>query len=157
MKQINPEILLNLCKAVSENPRFTKTWIKAIADYRTYCNFSVWIPARVFGVNLDGMRANAIYKHLKESKDWRQIDGFHLDEAHTLVNEGRLVIAAQEGWLVGHVATGCPGPKVGSGKWKCQVLRVANVGRDNGVMGLNYAFRTFPDLFVYEPENLTQA
>lgn len=152
MKTINPEILLNLCKAISENPRFTKTWIKAIADFRTYCNMAVWIVARVFGIDLHGMRANAIYKYLHGSKEWRQIDAFHLDEAHRLINEGRLVIATEKGILVGHVAVGCPGPKVGSWKWKCKVFRVGNIGRDNGVMGLNYAFRQVPDIFVYDPE-----
>ena len=75
-------------------------------------------------------------------------------EAREYAVAGHLVIAGDDlaqGTATGHVAIVAPERQmVRSGKWRCNVPLVANVGKSNWYgKGLNWAFGRQPDLFLF--------
>lgn len=71
-------------------------------------------------------------------------------KAHALANLGHLVLAAIKDMPHGHIAPIYPVMEsVTSGKWPGQKIpKVSNVGEENKVMGLNYAFRDMPNFYL---------
>jgi len=130
--------LLTLAVAVTKNPAFqTRNGL-------TFCNFATQLIAEgLFGIDsLNGLNANQI--HAKISKEWRKVN------AEDAVNFAKhsFVIASQANPAGhGHVATILPLPLVQSGKWGKSVPVCANVGKTNGIMGVNFAFASEPDYF----------
>lgn len=107
---------------------------------RTWCNVAVNHVACVAGyIGLKGMIANEIVNAIKKSVDFAKVSA---QDAQKLANDGRLVIAGRMDEPHGHVAVVFPGGElVNSSKWHEEAATVANVGKDNGVMGSNWAFR----------------
>ena len=69
--------------------------------------------------------------------------------AHDLANNGYLCLAALKDQPHGHIAACYPSQNlITSGKWRVQVGEVANVGRKNGVIGVNYAFSELPSFYI---------
>ena len=125
------------------------------AEYGTppivsFCNYGIHRICR--GMKYDafsGMLANQICDHLDAK--WIKTSGTNEQKAaaaQIAANIGDLAIAALRGSPHGHVAVIAPGNKVFSGKWDCYLPRCYNVGRKNGVMGINYAFDIFPEFYV---------
>jgi hypothetical protein len=111
----------------------------------TYCNFSVEHAARCFGIRdftkADGrpMTANEITATLEKS--WHEIPQF--EDAQSIANCGRLVIAASKGNPHGHVCFLVPAVSmIDSATWGRKMPLCANVGpaKYTGIKGLNYAF-----------------
>jgi hypothetical protein len=118
----------------------------------THCNQATCSVARAVGAPMGPLTdahgtpllANQIGANLaKSGSGYHQVSA---DEAQKLANQGKLVVVAGPG----HVATVRPdtGQKVpGRGPI------IANVGRNNGVMRLNYVFgkSALPDVKFYTP------
>lgn len=73
-------------------------------------------------------------------------------EAGVLANQGKILIAAIKLPVHGHVAMIYPSPSSAiSGKWgRWDVPFCANVGKDNGVIPLNYAFGAMPRIWLLD-------
>lgn len=125
------------CSKVVSNPAFQAR------GNETYCNFGLRLIAEA-RFNYDGfnnLNANAICD--KVAKEWRKVSA---EEAQRM-SVTSMVIAAQKGTAHGHVAFVVPEPLVKSGKWNKSIPQVANVGKTNGIMGVNFAFATEPDYY----------
>lgn len=128
----------------------------------TYCNFSVEHVARMYGCRTftapDGRPrlANEIADLLPSAAHWRLITSSY-EDAQTLANAGRLIVAAKALPTHGHVAYLVPGKMEASGQYKGMVPRICNVGpgRWHGITTLNYGFSysNRPKLYIYEPNN----
>jgi len=124
-----------------------------LADGTTFCNTALHAILRELGlvdyvwdqVNRRPMMANDIAEKLENT--CKEL-GF--DDAFQKVNDGAIVIAAMKLPNHGHVALLYPFPGLyTSGKWKRGDLPcVANIGKDNGVMPLNWAFGAKPRLWL---------
>jgi hypothetical protein len=69
--------------------------------------------------------------------------------AYNLANAGYLIYAAQHGDIHGHLCAIYPIQElVTSGKLGCQVPMVNNIGKENKVFGLNWAFSEMPDFYL---------
>ena len=126
----------------------------------TYCNFGVYDICKRFGFffwNKDynrPMLANEMIQALKGNTKWRNID---LDTAEKYLNkkgsekETCLILAGEPKKIHGHVTILCPGKHISSGKWNREVPYCFNVGpkKYHGLVGLNYAFATIPDFYLY--------
>jgi len=128
----------HFAKTVASNPAFVPR------DGLTFCNFAVSLVAEAFGItSLSGKRANDIDAWLQSNAT--KCTG---TEAIELAETGALVIASQSSRTgSGHVAVVLP-EKDYSVKWGKTVPKVANVGKRNGVMGVNWAFATEPEYYV---------
>ena len=112
----------------------------------TWCNKAVdRICAYLGYAEFHGMMANGIIKHCQVSGDFSPL---LITSATALAKAGRIVIAGQEGQVHGHVAIVYPGRDIYSGKWQVYVPQVANVGKSNGIMGVNYAFPAPPEFYI---------
>lgn len=144
----------------AQRKKLVEACAKAIAQYpakdldgdgspdETYCNFAVRDIAEAMGLALfKGLTANQIHAKLLTLPHCRQDTG---DRARLHAEAGQLAIASQTGQVHGHVAVVYPGPMSYSGKWGTSVPMVANVGRTNGVMGANFAFKDQPTYFLLE-------
>ena len=91
--------------------------------------------------------ANDIVQFVAHSLEWLEVQS---DKAIEEARQGRLVFAVFSEQPHGHVACVYPGAEpVASKKWRLQRLpQVANIGKDVGVMGVNFAFREPPRYFV---------
>ena len=68
--------------------------------------------------------------------------------AFDAAKEGRIVLAAIKMPNHGHVAILYPFPApYYSGKWKMEVPCVANIGKDNGIIPINWAFGAMPKFY----------
>jgi len=130
--------LLQFSASVVKNPAFQSK------NGQTFCNFAIQLIGEgYFGTDsLNGLNANQI--HDKISKEWRKVNA---EDAANFAKSS-FVIASQKGEAHGHVATVLPLPLVSSGKWGVKVPQCANVGKTNGIMGVNFAFATEPEYFV---------
>lgn len=114
----------------------------------TYCNLALNEIALLYcGIkDFKGKLANQIYELLKSDARWMPING---ESAQLNSIKGHFCIAAQQNNPHGHVATVLPRGLVYSSKWQKYVPMVANVGKRNGAMGVNFAFRSEPDYFMW--------
>lgn len=123
----------------------------APANGVTFCNIAVHRICRGMGFDkFEGILANQIYEYcvMNWERPWGEKEDMGKQAAEA-AGKGDLVIAAVKGNPHGHCAIVYPkGPMLYSGKWGMYVPRVANVGKENGVMGANYAFRDPPEYFI---------
>jgi len=113
----------------------------------TKCNWGVQQICRSMGYRkFDGKIANDIYDYVTTANEWVEASTIAIVDR---IKKGLSIgIAVQRGREHGHVAMIYPGPLVSSGKWKSNsVPLVANVGKANGVVGANFAFRDEPRYF----------
>ena len=70
-------------------------------------------------------------------------------KAASMAHNGYLVFAAIKDAPHGHIAPISPsGTLETSGSWKIQIPHCYNVGKQNKLMGINYAFSELPDFFI---------
>lgn len=124
----------------------------------TYCNIAVQRISEFFGFHgFRGLLANDMYKVCLNSDRWSLLKIFRVDKktfsdcliAQSRAMNGNFVVAAKRGSGNGHIAVVYPGKMAYSGKWGEDVPLVANVGKKNGIMGANYAFKERPEFFIW--------
>ncbi len=127
------------------------TYIYLPHDNKTYCNIFVYEFLSKF--NLENnfysqekkriMLANEMYDQLV-NKGYKKISLQNIDM------DDNIYLASQKGKEHGHIAVIYPShTKTFSSKWDMHVPLVANVGNEVGIMGLNWAFREMPEIFLY--------
>lgn len=126
-----------------------------LADGTTWCNYAVHAILSQFGLGdfvLDPERKRPMLANYMAEKLENTCRELTFDEAFTKANEGALIVAALKMPYHGHVAVIYPHPgRYTSGKWqRADVPFVANVGKDNGVMPLNWAFGAAPRLWLVD-------
>ena len=141
------------CAAVLAQEKY-----EALADGTTFCNLAVHeiltrlrLPAFCLPANHSTpgvpppMLANDIAEKLETN--CRELN---FEEAHRLALDGAVVVAAMKMPEHGHVAVVYPvAYMAASAKWgRSDIPIVANVGKDNGVMPLNWAFGARPRLWL---------
>ncbi len=140
--------LIQIAKAVTDNPAFETKDISGDGIKETFCNWGLRLIAEaVFGFSgFNGLNANSIHAFLKAN--WKRVGP---KEAHELAKD-KFVVAA---WTnptggSGHVAVVIHEKLHFSGQWNKDCPTVANVGHKNGFMGANYAFgkEKEPEYFV---------
>lgn len=129
--------------AVRENPAF------APRDGKTYCNMGAFALARQLGIpwiwgNLKEGYATAtdMVNFMDDNPEifCLLVPGGDLKAWETARN-GYLIFAGALDSPHSHIAPVYPtfAPTT-SGSWRCTVPFVSNIGKENGVMGANYAF-----------------
>ena len=120
-----------------------------LPDDKTYCNIGTFMILRELGIHNDFVKdnsiklANEMYDVLKEKYTKVSLDRVFKD-----ILTGKVFVACLHGKPHGHIALIYPhSTQVYSIKWNVSVPLCANFGRENGVMGLNWAFSELPDLF----------
>jgi len=119
-------------------------------DNTTYCNIGTYFVLRelnlnnkFFNINKKRiMLANEMYDVL--DKEYKRIN------ITDLINRDfeKVYVACVKDEPHGHIAIIYPDKTLcQSGKWKLSVPLCCNFGKENGIMGLNYAFRYIPDIF----------
>lgn len=119
----------------------------------TYCNVGLYYILKQLGFANDPNfifiptkaphTANNIYLNLK--KNFKNVS---IQECIKNILTGNIYVSAKMGKEHGHVAIIYPSKTVVySNKWGINVPLVANIGYENGIMGLNYAFEDMPDIF----------
>jgi hypothetical protein len=69
--------------------------------------------------------------------------------AYDMANNGYCVLAALKDQPHGHICAVAPIQQlITSGRFKCQVPTVCNIGKKNEYMGLNYAFSEMPNFYI---------
>jgi hypothetical protein len=138
-----------LYEAIVNNPAFVAKDITGDGKAETFCNWGLQLLAESLWnyKGFAGKRANDIVQFVQTSKDWKEVDG---NEAHSAAGAGKLVIAgiAVQGGT-GHVCLICDDNMVFSSKWGKAVPVCVNVGRNNFIKGVNWAFATEPNYYVY--------
>jgi hypothetical protein len=134
---------------------------------RTWCNYFVTTVCMEIGyygfssghTDLSMVKwpltANAIHRKLSNDiGNWTKVHTLH---AAYLASMGNFVIAARSAKGHGHVAIITPGQQVDkmpySSKWSKAVPTCANIGGSNfWGKGVNWAFRTEPDYYLYHKD-----
>ena len=124
-------------------------------DGLTFCNIALYDILSELGIgkiiwNVPAKRvmlANEIADTLENT--CRELS---MTEAALAANSGRIVISALKAPYHGHCAVIYPFPGLyTSGKWgRADVPCVANIGKDVGVMPLNWAFGALPRLWLVD-------
>jgi hypothetical protein len=140
---VNTQQIRTACHKALANPAFEMDM-----DGTTFCNMALYAVCKELGLPLpEGKTAN-------ELCDWLVTNRPRVSsaEAHALAWRGEAVVATYRATGPGehgHVALVYPFPTmVMSGKWGTTVPICANIGKDNGVMGVNYAFAVLPEYFL---------
>lgn len=138
-----------ICDKVVNDPEMVSHDITGDGIPETFCNYAVKRICNYLGYDKFGDKdtANDIIKHCCGLSVWRNILP---DVAQSKANLGHIVIAGLVDKPHGHVAVVYPGQMVYSGKWLTYVPRVANVGKNTGIIGVNYAFKTPPEFYCLE-------
>ena len=151
--------LTDLGKYVTTNPAWQPQ------DGKTYCNFAAAYVAGQYGyheLEFAGkpLLANLQIDVIRGSLDWRKISGW--ENCQQLQNVGKLIFFVKKAPTHGHLCFGVPSTKGGapmaqSSAYRCAVPFGANVGRQNSIRGINYAFRADdpPDAYLYDPRPVT--
>ena len=138
------------CAAVLAQEKYER-----LADGTTFCNMAVHeiltalrLPAFCIDPDTENKRpylANDLAEKLETS--CRELN---FEEAHRLALDGAVILAALKMPEHGHVAVVYPAQYMAfSAKWgRGDIPFVANVGKDNGVMPLNWAFGARPRLWL---------
>ena len=156
-KERRIEIIKTSCKEAMDKWPPKKEWVAG--EYvitTTYCNTGVHHVCKALEyTGFAGLMANQILLKMKNSADWAPVvpkdkNETEQDAAQRLANDGQLVIGALKGEEHGHVAVVWPTDDTMplSKKWGIRAAWVGNVGKENGVMGANWAFGTKPQYFV---------
>ena len=132
----------------------SKKGLEMKPDGTTFCNWGLRDMLAELGLERHvsergiTLRANDIVGRLEDT--CRQLT---FSEAFEEANKGGVVIAGLRMPEHGHVALVYPFPaKFASGKWgRTDIPCVANIGKENGVMPLNWAFGAKPLLFLLAP------
>lgn len=135
------------CRVLSEEK------YEPLADGTTFCNLAVHdILTRLglpeFCIDPEAKRpflANDLAEKLENS-----CQELNFPDAHRLAQEGCIVVASMKMPEHGHVAVVYPSPATAiSGKWgRSDIPFVANIGKDNAVLPLNWAFGAAPRLWL---------
>ena len=145
----------------------TKTQIQAACDnalsnskfqpdgFTTHCNeavFSIFkqLDFDIFW-NMEAKRimmANEMVTWMKVCPLFKLVT---IDEAIKASVDGvSLCVAGQQEAIHGHVCVLYPTDKTTfSGHWQQSVPMIANIGKTNGIMGLNYAFKDIPEIWQF--------
>lgn len=135
--------------AVREDPAFEPK------NGVTYCNMAAFKLVQDLGFNYlwNGKRnrpmlANECVDYFEAHPE--QFSKFYSPMyAADLALRGHLVFAALKDTPHGHIAPVYPDQElVTSGKWRAQVPKVSNVGAENKIMGLNFAFGDMPNFYL---------
>lgn len=126
-------------------------------DDTTFCNMGVNYVCQGFGFKgFKGLTANLIVDRMTNAPEFAEVSA---EAAQRLANDGKVVIAGIRGEVEnpggsiplyghGHVSVCSPGKAMYSGKWRESAPQVFNVGKKNGVMSANYAFRGKPRYYA---------
>ena len=129
----------------------------------TQCNFALnWLAIKMGHKGFPGgskykpvLTANEIAKQLKTDPDFVKLERTDISDvgyiAKREADQGKLVIAARAADPHGHVAVVLPGGElVRSRKWGGELCpQLANVGRNNGLVGANWAFGSKPEYYLW--------
>lgn len=113
----------------------------------THCNqgLSKMLMGMAGYGKFDGMLADDIYQFVqKPESGWEKCT--MADALQHAID--RLSIACQYDVPHGHVTKILPRMTIYSSKWEASVPFCANVGKSNGIVGVNWAFATMPDFFM---------
>jgi len=117
----------------------------------TYCNIGFYYILRLLGLGDDFVNklykepylANEMYDILKEK--YKQVN---IEEVLSNLESGKLYAASIKDNPHGHIALIYPHKtKVYSIKWNKLVPLCVNFGKENGIIGLNWAFNKEPEYF----------
>ena len=116
-------------------------------DGVTYCNIAVQHILNAFNYQkLNGLMANMMIERMRQYAEFVKIG---MEKAQGYANMGYVVIAGKEGQPHGHVCIVRPGLEATSGKWKKNVPKCMNIGKDVSIgKGVNYAFQEIPEFWV---------
>jgi len=117
---------------------------------KTYCNFGIDAICRKLDIKSFWnekanrlMLANEMFAALIKSDKWEEVNF-----SDTIYSQG-LYILATRGKVHGHIAVVFPAGTSVSWKWRCHCPMVLNIGKENDIMGANYAFKNKPRAFKY--------
>lgn len=116
----------------------------------TYCNLFVHRVSKLMGFDYFFNRQAERVMLANEIIAWLERNGRQLNtiEAFEAAKEGRFVIAGRRGDEHGHIAIIYPCPHLAySGRWGMGVPLCANVGKVNGIFGVNWAFQILPEYY----------
>ena len=127
----------------------------------TKCNFGFHQISRKLGdASFEGKVANQIHDMILISDSWIEVPPKRVSIALKAIENGGRAVAISRGcpppdrFPSGHVAYLYPGNLGFSGKWEHTkiplVPKVANIGKQNRVMGANEAFKDEPRYFYTE-------
>ena len=137
---IDKKRIEEVCTTVLNNPAFQPR------DGWTYCNWGLDLIMKLCYdyAGFQGLRANDICDYLEISPSWEKID---IDD---IADTDAPIIAAQKNSVgSGHIALVLPWREwTHSGKFKRSMPIAANIGKKNGLMGVNWAFATMPNFYV---------
>lgn len=132
------EKLKALLDRIVKDPGFSPERDESGAIVKTKCNLAVQYVLKGYGYEkFDGLMANEICDKILTSEEWLELQS---TQAQKAANFGKPVIAVHPYKEHGHVAMIAPGQLSTSGAWGVSVPYVANVGKDQGYMGANFAF-----------------
>ena len=143
---MNSMNILSFARAVIGNPAFISKDITGDGKAETFCNWGLRLFAEsMFGYSgFNDLSANNIHAKVK-ADGWRVVDA---PTAAKLADKTFVIAAQTNPTGSGHVALILPLPLVSSGKWGKSVPQCANVGKTNGIMGVNHAFATEPEYYA---------
>ena len=129
-------------------------------DGKTYCNFGIDFILRELGIicffNSEKKRlmmANEMVEFMENSERFTEIPWEQIIGKEDLIILGIRKDTNGDGVIDekdhGHVAVVYPAGTSRSGKWGCVCPMAANIGKENAVMGANWAFGVKPKAFRY--------
>ena len=126
---------------VTSNSQYQRTYIVSENKWQTYCNYGEQAIMKAAGDETLLGLANDMGQKLRDTEFATLLTQ---QEALDYANQGVTVIASSLSTSgSGHVAIVAPGDELTySGSRKEYVVNVFNVGKNNGEMGLGYAFGT---------------
>lgn len=149
--------LMKIANRIVRNPRYLFEK-QADGTLKTFCNIAAWDFAESIGCGKffsnklrRPMLVEEIYVLVHAlGGSWRKISDI---EAITLATEGNFVIAIQRGKpgivdLEDHIVVVLPGT-IFSKKWNKKVPLCLNIGKENFIRGINFAFKTEPEYFLW--------
>lgn len=141
------EKLEKLCQEAINNSDWKAE--KVGRKLRTFCNIAVHHISQGLGcIELGGKLANKQIEYMRfATETWNPCDS---EGAQAFANVGELVIGGKiKIGGHGHIVVIHPGGMIESGKWKKSVPMCCSIGKENGIMGVNWAFRKEPDYFLW--------
>ena len=120
-------------------------------DGITYCNVALHHILTDLGYDMfawDVANKRPLMANDIAEKAANTLQELNATDAAGLALDGAVVIACLKEPFHGHVAVIYPFASiVHSGKWNADIPVVANIGKDVGVMGVNYAFGAMPKFY----------
>jgi len=119
-------------------------------DGVTYCNLFVYRVCESLGCKALWNQSENRPMLANEAALWLKDNILPIDSAAAFerAKNGALVIAVRHDTPHGHIAVVYPSQHTSkSGRWGIDCPIVANVGRENGVFGANWAFQVLPEYY----------